>query len=231
LIALLLTVLLAAVTPPTAPPDVPPLRTIVTPAAVLARYSAALAAQPAPHVISFEYLLEQTGARDLQQTHRVFRSGTDQRDEILAVDGRLLDTPAVRISHNRRDRYAIASLAPLPSAYTFRFIGAVHDGRHQDYVFGTTPDVPGAFRVVQVTIDGISYLPSSISFETDAHQGSGTITFARAEQYWVPAVAVAHATYAKLDAEERITFSSYRFPASLPPGTFTRAHHATPGGD
>ncbi len=206
MIALLLA-LVVALTAPTAPPDVPPLRNLMTPAKVLARYAAALASLVPPHAISFEYLLEQTGARDLLQEHR-----------------RKLDPPAIRITHGRRDRYQVATLAPKPDAYDFRLIGTVRDGHHEDWVFATTPHTEAAFRVTEVTIDGISYLPTSIAFATDAHNGTGTIAFGRVEGYWVPTVATARATYAKLAAQERITFTSYRFPTALPPGTFARAH-------
>lgn len=225
MIPALVAVLLADLTsPPTAPPDVPPLRSIVTPDMVLARYAAALAALPVPPVVSFEYELEQTGARDLLQTVRVFRSGVNQRDEVLAVDGRALDAPAIRITHGRRDRYAVGALAPKADDYVFHFVGTVRDGHHVNYVFQTAAREPAAFRITAVTIDGVTYLPKAISFETDAHAGSGTITFVRAGAYWVPDVATAHATYAKLSASEHITFSDYRFPASLPPGTFAQAH-------
>jgi hypothetical protein len=228
-IVALLALLLAEVSaPPTAPPDVPPLRSLVTPALVLERYALALAAQPAPPVVSFEYALEQTGARDLLQVHRVFRSGTDQRDEILVVDGRTLDPPAIRITHGRPDRYAIGVLAPKADDYAFHYVGSVHDGRHLQYVFDTAARATATFRITSVTIDGNSYLPTSISFETDAHNGSGTITFVRAGRYWVPDTATAHATYAKLAARERITFSDYSFPPSLPPSTFSQAHAAAP---
>ncbi len=225
MIALLLAFLVAAAPiPPTAPPDVPPLRDVTTPARVLDRYAAALAAVVQPPAIAFEYLLEQTGARDLLQLHRVIRRGTDQRDEILAVDGRKLEPPAIRITHGRRDRYDVVALAPKPDAYEFRFVGAQRDGHHEDYVFATTPHGAPAFRVTEVTIDGVTYLPSSIAFETDAHNGSGSISFGRADRFWVPTVATARATYAKLAAQERITFGSYRFPTELPPGTFSRPH-------
>lgn len=224
MIALLLAAVLASATtpPPTAPPDVPPLRDLVTPAKILARYANALAALTPPHAVSFDYVLEQTGARDLLQEHRVIRRGTDQRDEILAVDGRKIDPPAVRITHGRRDRYDVAALAPKLDDYDFHYVGSVRDGRHEDYVFQTTARGEPAFRVTAVTIDGASFLPSALAFATVAHQGAGTIAFARIDAYWVPVVATARATYAKLAAQERITFSSYRFPTSLPPGTFAR---------
>jgi hypothetical protein len=232
LIALFLAALLAVVPadaptpPPTAPPDVPPLRDLITPAQVLARYAGALAAVPAPHVISFEYVVEQIGARDLLQTHRVFRSGTNQRDEIIAVDGHTLDPPAVRITTGRRDRYAISALAPRLGAYDFHFVGASHVARHKDYTFVTRAHQPGAFRVTAVTIDGSTFLPNAIAFETAAHGGTGRITYVRVDRYWVPLQATAHATYAKLAASEKISFASYRFPAALPPETFSQPHRA-----
>ena len=213
---------LAQAAPPTAPPDVASVRNRLAPAGVLARYAIALAKQPAPHVISFEYVVEQTGARDLLQIHRVFRSGTNQRDEILSVDGRRLDPPAIRIRRGRRDRYAVAALAPKIDVYDFRFVGAMRVARHEDYVFATTPHAAGAFRVTRVTIDGASFLPTAIAFVTDVHGGSGSVTFVRVDKYWVPAVATARATYAKLAAREKISFMMYRFPESLPPGTFAQ---------
>jgi len=227
-IAVVLAVLLAAVgAPPTAPPDVPPLRDLVTTEGVLTRYAAALAAVTAPPAISFDYVLEQTGARDLLQEHRVIRRGTDQRDEILAVDGRKLDPPAVRITHDRRDRYNVVLLAPRPDDYAFHLIGTTRDGRHKNFVFATTPHAAQGFRVTEVTIDGITFLPDLIVFATDAHNGTGTIAYGPDGGYWVPTVATAQATYAKLAAQERITFSAYRFPTSLPPGTFARPHPLT----
>ncbi len=215
----------ALLAPPSAPPDIPPLRPRAaagTPsaAAVLQRYEAALAAQHAPPVIAFEYSIQQVGARTLDQTHRVFRSGENQRDEILTVDGKRLDPPSIRIYHGHRNRYAVESLAPRAALYTFRLIGTQRDARHLDYVFETTPRVPTAFSVVRVVVDGSSYLPAAIAFVTDAHRGSGTITYVRAGSWWVPSTAFAHARYENLGATERIVFSRYRFPASLPPSTF-----------
>ena len=66
------------------------------PATVLARYADALAALKHPAAISFEFSVEQLGLRNLEQTHRVYRSGSDERDETLSVDGYALNYPAVR---------------------------------------------------------------------------------------------------------------------------------------
>jgi hypothetical protein len=172
--------------------------------------------------MSFEYSVDQSGARDLQQTHRVFRSGTSQRDELLTVDGKKLDPPSTHIFFGRRDRYAVEALAPRPSKYTFRYIGLVHSGHHNDAVFKTTPLAPADSVIRQVTIDGVSFLPVSISFSTASHKGTGVITFGRIQKAWVPITATAKATYAKLAADERITFSHYRFPDALPVTTFEK---------
>jgi hypothetical protein len=93
-----------------------------------------------------------------------------------------------------------------------------------DAVFATTPLVPAASVIKQVTIDGSTFLPVSIRFATSAHKGSGTITFGRVGSHWMPIAAVATATYAKLAAVEHITFSHYRFPTVLPESTFEKPH-------
>ena len=224
MIALLLAAALAA---PSAPPDVPPLlrgrSAALTAASVLARYAEALVVYRTPPVLTFEYTVEQTGARNIEQRHRVFRSGQSQRDELLEVDGKKLDPPSVHIFLGRRNRYKVESLAPRPSAYTFRYLGPVRDGRHTDAVFATTPITPGAPSVTrQVQIDGLTFLPVSISFTTAARKGSGSITFGRVQKAWMPLTATAKATYAKFGALEKVSFYRYRFPAKLPDSTFSK---------
>ena len=220
--------LAAALAAPTAPPDIPPLHPrptpppAVAPATVLARYAVALAANHTPLVLSFEYAIDQAGARDIQQTHRVFRSGNSERDELRSVDGKRVDPPSIHIFLGRRNRYSMEALAPRPEAYTFRYLRSVRDGRHFDQVFETTPLSPSAANVQQVTIDGVTFLPVTIRFTTQVHQGAGSVTFGRVQKYWLPLKASATAIYAKLAAEEHIVFSAYRFPTSLPAGTFEK---------
>ena len=229
MIALLLAAALAAPLPsaPSAPPDVPPLlrgrSAMLTSASVLARYAEALVVYRTPRVITFEYTVDQRGSRNLEQAHRVFRSGQSQRDELLSVDGKRLDPPTVHIFLGRRNRYTVEALAPRPNAYTFRYLGPVRDGRHTDAVFATTPISPGGPSVIrQVQIDGLTFLPVSVSFATAARKGSGTITFGRVQKYWMPITATAKATYAKLGAEEKLSFYRYRFPVTLPASTFAK---------
>jgi hypothetical protein len=213
---------------PTAPPDIPPLHPrptpppVVAPATMLARYAEALEANATPDVLTFDYTLDQTGSHDLEETHRVFRSGTSERDELLSTDGKKLDPPAIRIYLGRRNRYAMETLAPRPEAYTFRYIGSVRDGHHQNQVFATTPRSPGASAVVQVTIDGITALPVAVHFATRAHKGTGSVVFGRVQKYWVPVTATATATVGKTMTIERLGFSHYRFPQTLAPSTFAR---------
>jgi hypothetical protein len=189
-------------------------------ATVLARYAEAIAAVQAPKVVAFDYTLEQSGARDLQQEHRVFRSGLRERDEILSVDGKKLEPPIVRIFSGKRDRYSIVTLAPRPAQYTFTYVGPKRVGHHVDYVFDLDAKVASAFAVTRVTIDGVKFLPTSIVFATGSHAGHGEIAFAQSEKWWVPVLATAHATVANQGASERIAFSAYRFPLALPSSTF-----------
>lgn len=190
---------------------------------VLARYAQALESAATPKLAVFEYAIEQAGLRDFIQTHRVYRAGSDERDETLAVAGKALSPPLVRIFHKRVDRYAIARLAPTEARYTFAFVGTRKSGKHLDYTYRTLAHAPSAFEVTSVTIDGVRFLPSSISFlsaQGKVH-GSGTIKFTKADRYWVPVLAVAVANVGEDHARERIAFGGYRFPVSLPRSTFS----------
>ncbi len=124
-------------------------------AAVLAKYAAALQAVEAPKFVRFEYSVEQVGQRNIVQTHRVYRSGTRERDEILSVDGQSLPNPSVRIVSHRVDRYGIAAVAPQVKDYVFTFAGARRTAGHVEYSFSTAPraaEAP-AFGVTGVVID------------------------------------------------------------------------------
>jgi hypothetical protein len=190
------------------------------PAAMLAHYALALAAQRTPALLSFEYSIDQSGAHDIEQTHRVFRSGNSERDELLSVDGKRLEPPSIHIFFGHRNRYAIEALAPRPEAYIFRYVGSVRDGRHADAVFATKPRNPSDSTVAQVTLDGITALPVAIRFLTRAHAGSGTVTYGRIGKYWMPTAAAATAHIGKTVAVEHLVFSRYRFPTALAPWTF-----------
>ncbi len=204
------------------------LAAVLAPDTVLARYTAALAAFSEPAVVTFTYTLEQTGAKMLEQTHRVYRSAHDERDETMVVDGRRLEPPTVRIFRGRRDHYAVLALAPKPAAYTFTYVGPRRDARHIDYVFRLTPKVAGDFAETEVAIDGVKFLPSSIAFRTRSNEATGSVTFSRAGRWWIPATATAHATVNGEAASERLSFSDYRFPPSLPRSAFSERPIAAP---
>ena len=213
--------LIFALLPPAAFGGAQPLA--LDPDEVLARYASALENAPTPKLAVFEYAIEQAGLHDFIQTHRVYRAGRDERDETLAVSGKSISPPLVRIFHKRIDRYAISRLAPTPERYTFAFVGTRKTGKHLDYIYRTLRHTPAAFEVTSVTIDGLRFLPASISFVTAQGRvhGSGTINFTKSDRYWVPVLAVAVANVAEDHARERIAFTGYRFPISLPRSTFS----------
>jgi hypothetical protein len=215
-IAALLAVMVV-VTPAKTPVPVPEL----PPAVVLMRYATALSEQTAPQAVSFDYTLEQTGRRARVETHRIFRGGGNERDEILSSEGRALTTPIVRIFRGRRDRYTLAALAPRLEQYDFTYVGPRRDGRHIDYVFSLDAKKPAAFAFTEVTIDGVKFLPHLIKFKTGANAGSGSVTFNGREKWWVAIAASARARLEGGISTERLTFRAYRFPTSLPPSTFS----------
>lgn len=190
--------------------------------AVLERYASKLLTTEAPKTMVFTYSVSQAGPESIEQSHRIYRSGELVRDETLAVDGQALKIKRTRIVRYR-NRYAIETLAPRMTEYAFLFLRSVRSGSGYSYVYKAVPlGATGAFQVVGLTISGSSYLPSEIRFKTAAGKikGAGTISFARADKYWVPTIVSIQATIAGKPARERITFSAYQFPRSLPKSTF-----------
>lgn len=218
--------LAAALVMPSAPPDIPPLHArptpppAVAPSSMLARYAAALEANPTPSVLSFEYAVDQAGPHDIQETHRVFRSGNSERDELLSANGKTLVPPAIHIFLNHRNRYSLEALAPRPEAYTFRYLTSVRDGHHLDQVFATAPRSTADVSVRRVVLDGVTALPVMVTFATQRYNGTVIVTFGKVQKYWMALAATATATTAKSLAIEHVAFSRYRFPPSLAASTF-----------
>lgn len=190
---------------------------------VLERYELELSDAAAPKTSIVSYTVSQAGPTDIEQSHRQYRSGLDVRDETISVDGSQLKHKIVRIGR-RENRYALARIAPRGTTYAFLFIRTrKRDGR-LDYEYEVTPLVAsaGGFVVKRVMIDGERFLPRSIAFSTSSASATGTgeIDFAPAGKYWLPAQVSVDATVAGKPARERISWSDYRFPQSLPPSTF-----------
>ncbi len=189
---------------------------------VLARYASALAAQPAAQNLIFSYTLSQAGPHNIEQQHRIYRSGGRVRDETLTVDGQGLKHKITRIAQYR-DRYAIARLAPRETEYTFLFLSAARNGKHYDYTYEVVPLVKSrVFSVQKMTIDGTSFLPSMLQFSTSngTIDGTGRIQYSRRGAHWVPTVVEVAAAIGGKPARERISFSAYAFPNRFPPSTF-----------
>lgn len=194
----------------------------LSPTAVLARYDAELARVATPSILEFEFAVEQVGPRNLDQTHRVYRSGLTERDETLSVSGVRLRLPSVRIIRNRLDRYSILEVAPRVTAYTFAFVRLERVGTRQDYVFRTEPHLSSAFTVREITLDGSTFLPTVVHFSTSmgGDRSEGKLTFGKFDRYWLVREATLNATVSKKPVRERIVWSRYRFPPSLPASTF-----------
>jgi len=202
----------------------------LSPNIVLANYASALATLRRPKAVSFEYSVEQLGPHNLEQTHRVYRSGLNERDETLVVDGTKFAHPAIRILTNRTNRYDIAAVAPKPGSYAFAFMGAQSGTNPPLYIFKTRPHAPGAFAVSEVFVDGRSFLPSVVRFRIAARnaRGSGELHYGRSDAYWVVRAAQVSVRLTNgTTAHERIMWTNYQFPASLPRSTF-EAPRATP---
>ena len=187
---------------------------------VINRYLAAIANVEQPRTVVFSYSVSQAGFYNLEQTHRIFRSLGRQRDETLSVDGD--PVKMIRIV-SRSDRYAVEKLAPRAGAYAFLFLGTHRNGKHLDYVYSAAPlGATQAFNVTEITVDGLTYLPSVIRFTSTVGtvKATGAVSYAKFSKYWMPVLATVSATVRKLPTRERIVWSTYAFPAALPPSTF-----------
>jgi hypothetical protein len=187
---------------------------------VLERYAARLLHHEDPKVLIFSYAISQAGPHDIDQTHRIYRSGDLVRDETLTSDG--VRAKAIRIARYR-NRYTLEGLAPRLTEYAFLFERAVRSGKSLSYQYRAVPLAPGAAFVVNgITIDLKTFLPTLIRFHAASGgvAGSGSIAFARAGNYWVPMSVAIDATVRGKPAREHISFSSYQFPRSLPISTF-----------
>jgi hypothetical protein len=189
---------------------------------VLQRYSVAIETVPVPKAVIFTYTVSQAGPSNLDQRHVVYRSGSQVRDETLAVDGVPLVHKIVSFAR-REDRYEVSRIAPKAAAYEMLFVRALKDGHHTDYQYDATPLLRGANAAVdRVTIDGITYLPKDIHFKTGSQdaRGDAHVEYAAFGRYWMPVVAEITAVVKGKPARERIAWGDYRFPDSLPPSTF-----------
>jgi hypothetical protein len=190
--------------------------------AVLDKYASHLLAVEEPKTMVFTYTVSQAGPHVIDQQHRVYRSGELVRDETLQIDGLPVKPKITRIARYR-NRYTIDDLSPRTTQYAFLFLRAVRTGRTYSYVYRAVPlGAPGAFVVDQMTIDGKTYLPVQIRFRTTngTLQGTGAVDFAGSGKYWVPVNVSLVAQVQGKPARERIVFSAYQFPRSLPPSTF-----------
>jgi hypothetical protein len=190
---------------------------------VLQRYDLEMGDLATPHTMIFNYSVSQLGTTDIEQRHTIYRSGLRVRDETLSVDGIVLKHKIVTFGR-REDRYALARLAPRLAAYSMVFTKTVRDGSHVDYAYDTAPlgvESP-AFSITRLVIDGISFLPREIDFRTagpTAH-GNGKLVYGKEDRYWMPQIASVEALVDGKPARERIVWTGYRFPRTLPSSTF-----------
>lgn len=189
---------------------------------VLQRYAVAIETVPVPKAVIFAYTVSQAGPSNIDQRHVVYRNGSQVRDETLAVDGVALVHKIVSFGR-REDRYDVSRIAPKAAAYELLFLRSVKDGHHVDYQYDVSPLIRGADAVVdRVTIDGLKYLPKDVRFKTGTQSSNGTahVAYAQFGKYWMPVLAEVTAIVNGKPARERIVWSDYRFPDSLPPSTF-----------
>jgi hypothetical protein len=189
---------------------------------VLTRYAAALEAYVPPKVAIYSYTVSQAVPTDIEQRHLVYRAGNRVRDEISPLNQAAM-TPSSVVIEQRSDPYSIVLTAPRRSAYELLFVQTSEIAGHTVYVYDAVPNVKSSgFAVTQVAIDTTHYLPRSIRFTssngvTSAH---GELQYGPDGTHWVPTAATVTSVIGGKPARERIAWSAFRFPPSLPDSTF-----------
>lgn len=203
---------------------------VLTPEDALTRYVEALDNVKTPPAYTCEYNITDRGTRPQESTHRIFREEGRERDEIIGFNGEVLSHPEIRIFARRADAYAVTALAPRPEAYAFTYVGVAHHGRSIDYVFNAFSRANPAYEVTRITVDGSTFLPSEIDFQTHSTgaQAQGEVTYRKVDRYWMPQTANARAEISGNLETERIVWYSYQFYPVLPPSTFAAPTAAVP---
>jgi len=192
-------------------------------ALILQRYADALASLARPANMVFEITVDQSGIHNFDETHRIYRSGLHERDETLGLAGTSLKIPLVRVRDNAY-KYEVLTLAPKPAEYVFKYTGMRVVAGRTVYAFRTDSVLPSSFAATDVLIDGQRFLPAVIAFVSSGNgmNGKGRITFGPSGRYWVARdVSVSATSPTGKVARERIVWSKYRFPESLPASTFS----------
>ncbi|MGH7716549.1 MAG: hypothetical protein ACREML_11205, partial [Vulcanimicrobiaceae bacterium] len=95
-------------------------------------------------------------------------------------------------------------------------------GRNLVYIFNAFARGTPRYEVTRIIVDGKSFLPVELEYraKTGGVVGTGSVTFAKTEKYWMPQSATARAQVKGDLQTERIDWSRYQFYEDLPPSTF-----------
>ncbi len=207
---------------------------MLAPEQVLANYAQALDALKSPPAYIFEYTFAHHGSHPQEVEHRIFRQGGHERDEIVGFNGEKLPRPEIRVFLRHHDPYDVVALAPRPELYVFTYEGEGRQGRNLVYVFNVFARGTPKYEVTRMVVDGKSFLPLQVDYQATVGGivGTGTVTFAKTDKYWMPQSATARANVNGDLQTERIDWSKYQFYPGLPPSTFAepRAPLVTPAG-
>ena len=216
---------------------------VASPQAALSAYREAVATLPMPSNLTFEYLVTRSGpTRIITEEHRVYRDGAGrERNETIAVNGTKVVPTIAQVFRHAEWPYGAEKFIVSAAAYDVTFTGqGVVRGRRV-YGFSAKRFRKSDFEVNGLYLDASRFLPVRETFTVlgKGCEGTGSVDFVPVREFWL-IVSISASCVSSLrgstsqDApppfRERIRFSKYAFPKTLPPQVFGPSVAQTPAG-
>jgi len=200
------------------------------PPTIFDSYHAAMGQRKAPANMEFVYTVTRSGPnRIVTEQHRVYWSSAGvERNDTIAVNGTNLVPPRSSLLHRADWPYDVGQFVASGDDYDATVEGVAMVANRKAYVLRLTRSAQADFTLTELYVDAATRMPLRQTFDVTGAdcQGSGSIDFLPAGEYWLPTfvsvVCTGTATAGSTAPifKEAIRFSGYRFPVAIPPDVF-----------
>jgi hypothetical protein len=200
------------------------------PPTIFDSYHVALAARKTPANMEFDYTVTRSSPdRIVTEQHRVYWSASGvERNDTIAINGTNLVPPRSRLLHRSDWPYDVGQFVASGDDYNATVEGVATVANRKAYVLRLARAAQADFMLTGLYVDAATRLPLRQTFDVTGAdcQGSGSIDFLPAGEYWLPSfVSVVCTGTAAAGSpapifKEAIRFSGYHFPAAIPSDVF-----------